>query len=118
MQTNAITASDLRGIEHRVLCLIEDADLDVLPVGLRWTISDPESAGFVLGDGPTLDAAVLAALPVALAEGYVDRRDIDALLHSVEEGPAMCFYCDGTGASGDGRHDCPRCSGRGSAVRS
>lgn len=30
----------------------------------------------------------------------------------------MCAYCDGTGASGDGRRDCPRCAGRGYAVRS
>jgi hypothetical protein len=118
MKTN-LTASDVRGHEHSILCLIEDASLDVLPVGRGWTVSAPDADGFVLGDGPTRDAAVLAALPVALAEGYVDRRDIDALLHSsIGDDTIMCWYCDGTGTGSDGRSNCPRCSGRGYAVRS
>ena len=37
MKTN-LTASDVRGHEHSILCLIEDASLDVLPVGRGWTV--------------------------------------------------------------------------------
>ena len=111
MTTN-LTASDVRGHEHSSLCLIEDASLDVLPVGLGWAISDPEADGFVLGDGSTVDAAVLAALPVALAEGYVDRRDIDALLHPA--GAGFCGTCHGCGEGRGGPHTtCYSCNGTG-----
>ena len=112
MQTN-LTASDIRGHEHSLLCLIEDADLVVLPVGRGWVVSDPEAAGFVLGDGPTVDAAVLAALPVALAEGYVDRREIDALLDAAE--PDACWRCNGCGEGVTPLHVCPVCRGSGVA---
>jgi hypothetical protein len=113
VQTN-LTAFDIRGHEHSILCLIEDASLDVLPVGRGWAISDPEAAGFVLGDGPTVDAAVLAALPVALAEGYVDRREIDALLDAAE--PDACWRCDGCGEGVTPLHVCPVCRGSGVAA--
>jgi hypothetical protein len=112
MKTN-LTASDIRGHEHSLLCLIEDASLDVLPVGRGWAISDPEAAGFVLGDGPTVNAAVLAALPVALAEGYVDRREIDALLDAAE--PDTCWRCNGCGEGATERHTCIVCRGSGVA---
>lgn len=108
MKTN-LTASDVRGHEHSILCLIEDAFLDVLPVGRGWTVSDAD--GFVLGDGPTVDAAVLAALPVALAEGYVDSREIDALLDGAE--PDTCWRCNGCGEGATPLHVCIVCRGSG-----
>ena len=111
MKTN-LTASDVRGLEHSILCLIEDASLDVLPVDCGWAVSDPEADGCVLGDGSTVDAAVLAALPVALAEGYLDRADIDALLHTA--GAGFCGTCQGCGEGfGGPSTTCYSCNGTG-----
>ena len=111
MKTN-LTASDVRGHEHSLLCLIEDACLDVLLVGARWVISDPEHDDYVLGDGATVDAAVLAALPEALREGYVDRRDIDALLYTADAG--FCGTCQGCGEGfGGPSTTCYSCNGTG-----
>lgn len=107
---------DITGIEHEVLCLLEDAELDVLPVGAKWTVSDPEAAGYVLGDGPTLYDAVAAALPIALAEYYIDRREIAALLDSSE--PGLCGVCRGCGEGRGGPHTtCYACRGTGIEVQ-
>lgn len=64
-----------------LLRLIEAADLDILPVGTDWVISDPEqpSETALIAHGPTLADAIVAAVPVALDDCYLARRDVEAL---------------------------------------
>lgn len=98
-----------------VLRLVEAADLDVLPVGAEWVISDPEQpdATALIAHGPTLAAALVAAVPVALADGYVTAADVEALDGPAE--PGVCWRCDGSGEGVTPLHVCHVCRGSGRA---
>lgn len=97
-----------------VLRLLEAADLDVLPSAAGWVISDPEQpvASALIATGDTLAAAIDAALPVALAEGYVTAAAVEALDGPAE--PGECWRCDGSGEGATERHVCIACRGSGS----
>lgn len=70
-----------------LLRLIEAADLDVLPVGADWVISDPEqpSETALIARASTLADALVAAVPVGLADCYLRESDVEALgaLHNL-----------------------------------
>ena len=92
-----------------VLRALEAADLDVLPIDGAWWITDPEqpAATSLIGCGATLAAALDAAWPVALADGYVTAPDEAAE-------PGHCGWCSGTGTGASDRHVCRGCGGSGS----
>ena len=97
------------------LHLLEAADLDVLPTLTGWVITDPEqpAATALLGRGPTLAAAIDAALPVALADGYLTAAAVELLDGPAE--PDECWRCNGCGEGATPLHVCPVCRGSGSA---
>ena len=97
------------------LHLLETADLDVLPTLSGWAITDPEqpAATAMLGRGPTLAAAIDAALPVALADHYVTAAAVEALDGPAE--PDTCWRCDGCGEGATPLHVCIVCRGSGVA---
>lgn len=94
------------------LRLLEDADLDVLPAGRAWTIVDNGNLdGVEIARGATLAAAVDAALPVALRDGYVMPADLAAL--DADDGPLACRVCRGCGEGAHERAVCSHCRGTG-----
>jgi len=95
------------------LHLLEAADLDVLPTVTGWAITDPEqpAATAMLGRGPTLAAAIDAALAVALDDGYVTAAAVEELDGPAE--PGYCGWCSGTGEGATERHTCTACRGSG-----
>ena len=97
------------------LHLLETADLDVLPTIFGWTITDPEqpAATALIATGDTLAAAIDAALPVALADGYVTADAVELLDGPAE--PDECWRCNGCGEGATPLHVCPVCRGSGSA---
>jgi len=68
-----------------------------------------EAAGLAVA--PTLAAAIDAALPVALADGYLDAEDVELLDGPAE--PGHCGWCSGTGEGATERHTCYACRGSG-----
>lgn len=97
------------------LHLLEAADLDVLPTVTGWAITDPEqpAATAMLGRGPTLAAAIDAALAVALDDGYLSAAAVEELDGPAE--PDECWRCNGCGEGATPLHVCPVCRGSGSA---
>ena len=97
------------------LHLLETADLDVLPTLFGWTITDPEqpAATALIAEGATLAAAIDAALPVALADGYLTAAAVELLDGPAE--PDECWRCNGCGEGATPLHVCPVCRGSGSA---
>jgi hypothetical protein len=97
------------------LRLLETADLDVLPTLFGWSITDPEqpAATALIATGETLAAAIDAALPVALADGYVLAEDVELLDGPAE--PDACWRCNGCGEGATERHTCIVCRGSGVA---
>jgi hypothetical protein len=95
------------------LRLLEAADLAVLPTLTGWAITDPEqpAATALIASGDTLAAAIDAALPVALADGYVLAEDVELLDGPAE--PGHCGWCAGTGTGVSDRHVCRGCGGSG-----
>ena len=95
------------------LHLLETADLDVLPTLFGWAITDPEqpAATALIATGETLAAAIDAALPVALADGYVTAEDVELLDGPAE--PGYCGWCSGTGEGVTPLHVCYACRGSG-----
>lgn len=95
------------------LHLLETADLDVLPTLTGWVITDPEqpAATALIATGDTLAAAIDAALPVALADGYVTADAVEALDGPAE--PGYCGWCSGTGEGVTPLHVCYACRGSG-----
>ena len=95
------------------LHLLEAADLDVLPTLTGWVITDPEqpAATALLGRGPTLAAAIDAALPVALADHYVTAAAVELLDGPAE--PGYCGWCSGTGEGATPLQVCYACRGSG-----
>lgn len=95
------------------LHLLESADLDVLPTLFGWTITDPEqpAATALIASGDTLAAAIDAALPVALADGYLTAAAVELLDGPAE--PGYCGWCSGTGEGATPLHVCYACRGSG-----
>jgi hypothetical protein len=95
------------------LRLLEAADLAVLPTLTGWAITDPEqpAATALIAEGETLAAAIDAALPVALADGYVTAEDVELLDGPAE--PGYCGWCSGTGEGVTPLHVCYACRGSG-----
>jgi len=95
------------------LRLLEAADLVVAPSLTGWAITDPEqpAATALIASGETLAAAIDAALPVALADGYVLAEDVELLDGPAE--PDVCWRCNGCGEGVTPLHVCPVCRGSG-----
>ena len=97
------------------LHLLEAADLVVAPTLAGWSVADPEQPATtaLIASGDTLAAAIDAALPVALADGYVTAAAVDLLDGPAE--PDECWRCNGCGEGSTPLHVCPVCRGSGSA---
>ena len=95
------------------LRILEAAGLAVAPTLVGWAITDPGQpiATALIAAGETLAAAIDAALPVALADGYLDAEDVEALDGPAE--PGHCGWCSGTGEGATERHSCYACGGSG-----
>ena len=95
------------------LHLLETADLDVVPTRTGWAITDPEQPATtaLIAEGATLAAAIDAALPVALADGYVTADAVELLDGPAE--PGYCGWCSGTGEGGTPLQVCCACRGSG-----
>lgn len=92
-----------------VLHLLEAAGFDVLPTASGWwLVYDCDG---ILGEGATLDAAVVDAEPVALDCGHIARADVAEL-----DGPrvSQCPCCGGSGGIG---WWCSGCNGKGEVTR-
>ena len=110
-----LTVAALTPYRLAALHLLESADLDVVPTRTGWAITDPEqpAATALIASGDTLAAAIDAALPVALADGYVTAAAVDLLDGPAE--PDECWRCNGCGEGSTPLHVCPVCRGSGSA---
>ena len=97
------------------LHLLESADLVVAPTLAGWSVADPEqpAATALIASGATLAAAIDAALPVALADGYLSAAAVEELDGPAE--PDACWRCNGCGEGATERHVCSVCRGSGSA---
>ena len=95
------------------LHLLETADLVVESTLTGWSVADPEqpAATALIASGATLAAAIDAALPVALADGYVTAAAVEELDGPAE--PGYCGWCSGTGEGATERHTCTACRGSG-----
>ena len=95
------------------LRILEAAGLAVAPTLAGWAITDPgqPDATALIAEGETLAAAIDAALPVALADGYLDAEDVEALDGPAE--PGHCGWCSGTGEGVTPLHVCYACRGSG-----
>ena len=110
-----LTVAALTPYRLAALHLLESADLDVVPTRTGWAITDPEQPATtaLIAEGATLAAAIDAALPVALADGYVTAAAVDLLDGPAE--PDECWRCNGCGEGSTPLHVCPVCRGSGSA---
>ena len=95
------------------LRILEAAGLAVAPTLVGWAITDPAQpdATALIAAGETLAAAIDAALPVALADGYLDAEGVEALDGPAE--PDACWRCNGCGEGATERHSCYACGGSG-----
>jgi hypothetical protein len=95
------------------LHLLETADLVVESTLAGWAITDPEqpAATALIASGDTLAAAIDAALPVALADGYLAATAVEELDGPAE--PGVCWRCNGCGEGATERHTCTACRGSG-----
>jgi hypothetical protein len=95
------------------LHLLETADLVVAPTLAGWSVTDPEQPATtaLIAEGATLAAAIDAALPVALADGYLTAAAVEELDGPAE--PGYCGWCSGTGEGATERHVCTACRGSG-----
>jgi hypothetical protein len=98
------------------LRILEAAGLAVAPTLAGWAITDPgqPDATALIAEGETLAAAIDAALPVALADGYLDAEDIDLLDGPAE--PDACWRCNGCGEGATEHSTCMVCRGSGVAA--
>ena len=108
-----LTVAALTPYRLAALHLLESADLDVVPTRTGWAITDPEQPATtaLIAEGATLAAAIDAALPVALADGYVTAAAGDLLDGPAE--PGYCGWCAGTGEGATPLHVCCACRGSG-----
>ena len=108
-----LTVAALTPYRLAALHLLEAADLDVLPTLSGWAITDPEqpAATALIASGDTLAAAIDAALPVALADGYLTAAAVELLDGPAE--PGYCGWCSGTGEGVTPLHVCCACRGSG-----
>ena len=108
-----LTVAALTPYRLAALHLLESADLDVVPTRTGWAITDPEQPATtaLIAEGATLAAAIDAALPVALADGYVTAAAVDLLDGPAE--PGYCGWCAGTGEGATPLHVCCACRGSG-----
>jgi hypothetical protein len=98
------------------LRILEAAGLAVAPTLAGWAITDPgqPAATALIASGETLAAAIDAALPVALADGYLDAEDVEALDGPAE--PDACWRCNGCGEGATEHSTCMVCCGSGVAA--
>lgn len=61
---------------------------------------------------------VLSATPTGYAVTTHDSASPDAPRAVIGDDTIMCVYCEGDAVADNGCSDCPRCAGRGWAVRS
>ena len=110
-----LTVAALTPYRLAALHLLESADLDVVPTRTGWAITDPEqpSATALFASGDTLAAAIDAALPVALADGYLSAAAVEELDGPAE--PDTCWRCNGCGEGATELHTCIVCRGSGVA---
>jgi hypothetical protein len=108
-----LTVAALTPYRLAALHLLETADLDVVPTRTGWAITDPEqpAATALIASGDTLAAAIDAALPVALADGYLTAAAVELLDGPAE--PDECWRCNGCGEGATERHTCTACRGSG-----
>ena len=108
-----LTVAALTPYRLAALHLLEAADLVVAPTLAGWSVADPEqpAATALIASGATLAAAIDAALPVALADGYLSAAAVEELDGPAE--PGVCWRCDGSGEGATERHTCTACRGSG-----
>jgi hypothetical protein len=91
--------------------MVTAADQPPAATGSPCRPTSPRTATALIASGETLAAAIDAALPVALVDGYVTAEDVDLLDGPAE--PGYCGWCSGTGEGVTPLHVCYACRGSG-----